>query len=123
MASTRIAAAMPRWTGPSWTMRTSWTWPTWRPSAPTTSLARRSLIRSIVVARVVVVARDVADDVIAHPTLAGVGGQVGAGDGKVDVRRDVRRQDDRDARAVLLAVLARRGGGAGEPVGPLDPGT
>src|SRR4051794_12613129 len=74
-----------------------------RPSAVTTWLAIRSLTRSIVVTSGVVVAGDVADDVIADPALRRVRRQVGAGDGEVDAGGDALGEFQRDARRVGVA--------------------
>src|SRR6478735_2696936 len=106
-ASTRHAACTPLRTGPSCTQRTSRTLPWDVPSAATTSLPRRSLIR------IVPASRDVADDVVADPALGAGGRHAGAVEGQVDARPDRCGQLERDAvgpRRIGRGTVARQPG-------------
>src|SRR5215213_4802717 len=75
--STRRLAPKAPTRGPSWTRRTSWTWPALRPPSSTTSAPSRSLRR-------MAGSRQVADEVVAGPGLELVGLQLGLGHAQVD---------------------------------------
>src|SRR5215216_7126909 len=74
---TRRLAPKPPTRGPSWTRRTSWTWPALRPASSTTSAPSRSLRR-------IAGSGQVADEVVAGPGLQPVGLQLGLGHAQVD---------------------------------------
>src|SRR5215211_4658280 len=96
--STRRLAPKAPTRGPSWTRRTSWTWPALRPASSTTSAPSRSLRR-------IAGSGQVADEVVAGPGLQPVGLQLGLGHAQVDGALDPLDDGEGDAgRAVLVAV-------------------
>src|SRR5262245_44667287 len=108
IASTRIAACVPAISGPSWTRRTSRTFPRTRPSVVLTVRSRSSLRRTVPVPW------DVPDHVVADPSLARPGREVLGVEREVDHGPDAVGQGQRDHGPVPIMVVD-------ELVRPLDP--
>src|ERR671923_3003582 len=98
-SSRRLAPKAPT-RGPSWTTRTSWTWPALRPAWSTTSAPSSSLRR-------IAGPRDPADEVVAGPGLQPVSLQLRLGDAEVDGAPDPLDEPEGDAGGVPVVALAQ----------------
>src|SRR4029453_15289206 len=107
--SSRRAAPKPPTTGPSWTRRTSWTWPALRPASSRTSAPSRSVRR-------IAGPRQPADEMVARPGLQPVGLQLRPGHAQLHRAPDPLDDPEGDAgRAPGVAVAQAVGD-------PLQPG-
>src|SRR4029453_7412511 len=106
--STRRPAPKAPTRGPSWTRRTSWTWPALRPASSTTSAPSRSLGRTPG-------SGEVADEVVAGPGLQPVGLQLGLGRAQLDGALDPLDQGEGDPGGAAVVAVAEAVGDRLQP--------